>query len=164
MRVRFAKLSPSENMTILVRDPIPREKHGEFGVELMRYGHIHAEQVGFIEEPQDKAADCRLQMLGGFCGNGMLSLAALFAHEKHTLPGNKIGVTMEADGADKLLHCEITVLDEGLFSGRMSMPLPVSIEEAAVTVGGGSRELRVVRFPGITHFIAVEPNPTRARM
>ena len=81
MEIKFVKINPTQNMTILVESPISRKDQPTIASQLMNYDSVFAEQVGFIEAPlfyPDSWA--RIQMMGGeFCGNATLSLAALLS-------------------------------------------------------------------------------------
>ncbi len=76
MQVQFVKLSPAQNVTILVKDPVPREDQPKIAAGLLSYDSVGGEQVGFLED-SDHCARMRLQMMGGeFCGNASMSLVA----------------------------------------------------------------------------------------
>ena len=64
-RLQIVKISPTENMTVLVETPVPGARHAEIAEKLMAYGGVNCEQVGYIEPPRDPAARARLQMMGG---------------------------------------------------------------------------------------------------
>ena len=69
MELKFIKTSPTENMTLLIETPVPRELHLEVAEKLIAYGSVYAEQAGYIEEPENPLAEKRLQMMAGeFCG------------------------------------------------------------------------------------------------
>jgi len=153
MELRFIKTSPTENMTLLIQTPVPREEQLAAAERLIAYGSVYAEQAGYIEEPADPRAEKRLQMMAGeFCGNASLSLAAWLAKEKGLPVGEKTEVLLEVSGAEQLVHCEIT-RNEKDFSGRVAMPLPKKIEKKAFWLEGERLELPVVTFSGITHII-----------
>ena len=89
MKVEFVKLSPTQNMTILVKTPVERENHLEVATKLMDYASVGAEQVGFIENGQ---GTIRLQMMAGeFCGNATRS--AVF----HYLDGKDGKMTLKVN-------------------------------------------------------------------
>ena len=46
MKLRFTKLNPTQNMTIIVDTTVPREAHGKTAAALMDYAGVFAEQVG----------------------------------------------------------------------------------------------------------------------
>lgn len=153
MEVQFIKTSPTENMTLLIQTPVPREEQLAVAERLIAYGSVYAEQAGYIEEPADPEAEKHLQMMAGeFCGNASLSLAAWLAKEKGLPVGEKTEIVLEVSGAEQLVHCEIT-RNEKDFSGRVAMPLPKRIEIQTFWLKGERLDLPVVIFPGITHII-----------
>lgn len=153
MELKFIKTSPTENMTILIQTPVPREQHLAVAEKLIAYGSVYAEQAGYIEEAENPMAEKRLQMMAGeFCGNASLSLAAWLAKEKGLPIGEKTEIILEVSGADSLVRCEMKREEKG-FSGRVAMPLPKGIEKKTFALDGESLELTAVVFEGITHII-----------
>ncbi|MGN1230529.1 MAG: hypothetical protein ACI4TP_01395 [Anaerotignum sp.] len=153
MELKFIKTSPTENMTLLIQTPVPREQQLVVAEKLIAYGSVYAEQAGYIEEPKKPLAEKRLQMMAGeFCGNASLSLAAWLAKEKGLSVGEKTEIILEVSGAKSLVRCEIKREEKGFF-GRVAMPLPQKIEKRAFSLEGESVELDTVVFAGITHII-----------
>ncbi|WP_405728429.1 hypothetical protein [Anaerotignum sp.] len=153
MELKFIKASPTENMTLLIESPVPREKHLEVAEKLIAYGSVYAEQAGYIEEPQDPRAEKRLQMMAGeFCGNASLSLAAALAEEKDLSVGEETEIVLEVSGADRLVNCHLRKEEKGFF-GKVAMPLPKAIEYKKFLLEGETYELPVVVFEGISHII-----------
>ncbi len=154
MEVRFIKASPTENMTLLIETPVPREEQLTAAERLIAYSGVYAEQAGYIEEAESPAAEKRLQMMAGeFCGNASLSLAAWLAKGKSLAIGAKTDITLEVSGAEGLIFCEMEREAENRFLGRVAMPLPQSIETGVFTLDGEKIELTAVTFAGITHII-----------
>ena len=154
MELKFIKTSPTENMTLLIETPVPREQHLEVAEKLISYGSVYAEQAGYIEEPENPAAEKRLQMMAGeFCGNASLSLAAVLAEKRNLVIGEETEVILEVSGADSLVCCQMKKEETG-YSGRVAMPLPKAIEYKKFTLNGEMFELPVVVFEGISHIIA----------
>ena len=154
MELKFIKTSPTENMTLLIQTPVPREQHLSVAEKLIAYGSVYGEQAGYMEEPENPAAEKRLQMMAGeFCGNASLSLAAWLAKEKNLAVGEKTEIILEVSGADSLVHCDIKRETENSFSGRVAMPLPKAMEERSFTLNGETCNLTAVVFEGITHII-----------
>ena len=153
MELKFIKASPTQNMTLLIQTPVPREEQLAVAEKLIAYGSVYAEQAGYIEEPQDPRAEKRLQMMAGeFCGNASLSLAAWLAKEKGLAMGEKTEILLEVSGAAELVCCELRAEENGYF-GRVEMPLPEYIEEREFSLNGKSYRFSVVVFEGITHII-----------
>lgn len=153
MKLKFAKLNPTGNMTILVTDPVPRSLQGTVATALMAYGSVGGEQVGFLEAPTLPGARARLQMMGGeFCGNASMSLATLLAMEEKLPDGAAAIYPLEVSGADDLVRCRIERRGNACW-GTVRMPLPEAIRE--LDFPGGPR-CPVVFFPGIAHAIVRE--------
>ena len=105
MELQFVKVSPNENMTLLIESPVPRSQHLAVAKALIAYGSVYAEQAGYIEEPENKAACARLQMMAGefpFSGGisvlqgaspnrrrKKLSLRSIRRRQPHRLPYEK---------------------------------------------------------------------------
>ena len=156
MKLEFVKLSPTQNMTVIVNSPLPRTEHADAAAMLMDYASVHAEQVGFREEPTLQGARARLQMMGGeFCGNASMCIAALAAREDGLQPGGKITVPIEISGADGVLECSVACTERG-FECSVAMPLP----EAIVPCG----EHTLVRLPGIAHAVYECADPAALRL
>ena len=153
MELRFIKASPTENMTLLIQTPVPREEQLAVAEQLIAYGSVYAEQAGYIETPEDARAEKRLQMMAGeFCGNASLSLAAWLAKEKGLAVGESTEILLEVSGAAELVCCEIRAEEKGYY-GRVQMPLPEKIEERDFSLCGKQYRFPVVVFEGITHII-----------
>lgn len=153
MNVRFAKMSPTQNMTILVESSVPRDSHHRVAQELMRYDGVFAEQVGFIEPPEHALAWGKLQMMGGeFCGNAAMSLAALLAMDLRITPGLRVDIPLEVSGADALTRVGVTL--QGIRAEcSLEMPLPESIDTCMLPLDGQEYPVVVVACKGITHII-----------
>ncbi len=153
MEVKFIKTSPTENMTLLIETPVAREKQLEVAEQLIAYGSVYAEQAGYIEEPNDPAAEKRLQMMAGeFCGNASLSLAAVLAERKNLQIGEEMDILLEVSGADSLVSCHMKKEEKG-YAGRVAMPLPKAIEHKEFHLDEEMFQLPVVVFEGISHII-----------
>ena len=80
MKLEFAKLSPTRNMTLIVTSPVAREEQPAVAEKLMAYGSVFAEQVGFLEEPCLPGVRARLLMLFAQQTYEKAFLAVLFLH------------------------------------------------------------------------------------
>lgn len=153
MELQFVKTSPNENMTLLIESPVPRSQHLAVAKALIAYGSVYAEQAGYIEEPENKGACARLQMMAGeFCGNATLSLGAYLFSKKHPQTGAEKNFLLEVSGADRLIDCHMKKEADG-YLGQLSMPLPTKITTETYVLDGVSYELETVYLPGITHII-----------
>lgn len=154
MNLSFIKTSPTENMTILVETPLPRNQYKMVATKLMEYGHVYAEQVGFMETPTSPAAQTRLQMMGGeFCGNATLSAAAIQVWKRPYTQGAKEDVLLESSGAEKPVVCSVETIAQHRFLVSLAMPLPQGIEEISLSLDGHTLSPTAVHFGGITHLI-----------
>ena len=145
MFVRFVKLNPSENITLLVLSPVPREKHRHAASKLMAM-YPDAEQVGYLEPPQNAGSDARLQMMGGeFCGNASMATAAYIANGRDN-------ISLDVSGAYKPVVCGIKNTVEGTF-GCVDMPLPILVRAVSSPIGNHTCHLTEMRFEGISHYI-----------
>jgi histidine racemase len=169
MKLRFVKIDPSGNTTIIILDPVARGRYAALAARLMEKTSLCAEQVGYLEPAEDPAAAARICMMGGeFCGNAARSFAAWIAmggQEKeglHDFRGPDKEVTFEISGHSGLLTAKIR--DTGLKNACeavIAMPLPAEIRH------GRSRELgeySIAVFEGIVHVILWDraPNETFA--
>lgn len=153
MKLKFAKLNPTENMTILVTSPVIREEQPRIAHALMGADSIGAEQVGFVEKACFPGAAARLQMMGGeFCGNASMSLAALLAYEQNLPDSAETVYPLEVSGVEGIVNCRIARRGS-VFLGTVRMPLPESVSEVELDPG---LRLPVVRFPGIAQVIVFE--------
>ena len=159
MDVNFVKLSPTQNMTLLITSPVDRKDHAECASQLMRYESVHAEQTGFVEKPRNEKAAARLQMAGGeFCGNAAMALAALIARDKKLMRNGTHPLLLEVSGHGALVECMITPKD-GYFIGKVKIPSPQFAESKEITVGDWVLSAQMVHFSGITHMIITESLP-----
>ena len=150
LELDFVKISPTQNMTILVTTPVERRLHREVAQKIMAYDNVYAEQVGFVERPENPKALARLQMAGGeFCANAALSLCACLVWKGEVECKERCAVPIEVSGSPGLLCCDIKKGD-GHYLARISMPLPETIGRIDTKIAGS---LPAVYMPGITHFI-----------
>lgn len=143
MKIEYWKVDPTGNITLIVETPGARESQSRIAAELLKRDR-HAEQVGFLEKPEDPRAQLRLQMMGGeFCGNATISTAAIVCG------GEARKLSLEVSGAPDLVAVSIAPAPEGGCVGTVSMPLPESVS----TVRLAGLSLPLVRFPGICHAV-----------
>lgn len=142
--IDFVKLSPTQNMTLLVRTEHPEEEYRDIARQIMAYEHVHAEQVGFVQKPESPDADISLHMAGGeFCGNACMALAALTAADEGLDTGRPMDVVLEASGTEGLVRCQVVRRSAG-YVCELAMPVPRVVEhgESAGDVGGRSAFVR----------------------
>ena len=150
IEVDFVKISPTQNMTILVTSPLGRADYVKVAEKIMAYDNVHAEQVGIVEKATKPQALAKLQMAGGeFCGNASLALCAWLVWKGRAGAGT---IPIEVSGLDELLYCEIKKADDYFF-GKISMPAPDSIKDFSMEITGKQYSFPVVYMPGISHVI-----------
>ncbi len=151
MNIDFVKVSPSQNMTVLITNYVPPKSYTHIAQSIMQYESIHAEQVGFIVAPKHSGAVLRLDMSGGeFCGNGVLAAAA-YGHYKRLTSEHTF--TLEASGVSEPLHCTVQPTSSHVYQAQAEMPRPLSIKELSITHSGSTLHGRVVEMDGISHFL-----------
>ena len=161
IHLKFTKISPTQNMTILVETPVSRGNQPGVAKAIMQRDP-DTEQVGFIEQ-EVPGADFHLQMAGGeFCGNAAISAAALFAQKKSLEPGKSMTITESVSGAPKALKAKVHRTAENNFSVELSMPLPLEVTENPLSFEDLEYKLPLVRFPGIAHVILSTEMPKAA--
>ena len=150
MNVSYTKIDPSGNITLIVDSFVPREEQSRIATLLMERDP-EAEQVGFLEVPEDPCCAVRLQMMGGeFCGNATLSAASVVMQQIGLDTGD---IFIEVSGAPEPVKVFGYVFTPSIFEGRVAMPLPESISECSFLDGFDCCTLPLVRFPGISHAI-----------
>ncbi len=164
MEIRYNKINPTNNITLLVETAVEREKQAQCAAKLMALD-TDVEQVGFLEKAEE-GSGClfHLQMAGGeFCGNASLSAAAIYANGfEELIPGHEINARFSVSGSDKPVEVKIKKLKKNSFSGRLAMSLPTAIDKLSFTSGGVDYELPVAYFPGIVH-VVMEDKITESR-
>ena len=153
-RLQIVKISPTENMTVLVETPVPGARHAEIAEKLMAYGGVNCEQVGYIEPPRDPAARARLQMMGGeFCGNATMSLASFLCFCDAMPAGAQADIPLEVSGMEGTLACHVCCLAEGEYEGTVQMPRPLSISRQTLAFSNTPYSVICVRMDGIAHLL-----------
>ena len=153
MNIEYVKLSPTGNITILVRTPVPRERQAEIAAKLLAPDCVGGEQVGYIEPAGIPRARARLQMMGGeFCGNAAMALGALLARDAGLAQGGVFSAKLEVSGADAPISCYILAQDDA-WQGAVRMPLPEEITQVDLPAGDSVVRAPLVRMPGIAHLI-----------
>ena len=147
MNIDYIKISPTGNITLLVRTPVPRERQAETAAALLR--QVGGEQVGYIE--RSVGTDARLQMMGGeFCGNATMALCALLARERDVEGATNFVV--EVSGSNAPVPCTIE-RDGDNWIGTVRMPLPKRVREIRLQTDGETLVTPLVEMPGIAHLI-----------
>ena len=154
------KLSPTQNMTLLVRSRHPERDYRPLAAELLSLGHVHAEQVGFIEPPMSPAAQVRLHMAGDeFCGNACMALAALTvaglgpgcSDQDGDQDDDQIDVVLESSGTDEVVTCRVE--REGPdYHCRLGVPVPLDVEPYPVP-GQEAGRSSLIRYRDALHLV-----------
>ncbi|MFC6650756.1 diaminopimelate epimerase [Paenibacillus rhizoplanae] len=150
--ISFVKVSPTQNMTILVRSSHEEDEYAPIALKMMSYDNVYAEQVGFIKESRLPDADAALRMAGGeFCGNACMALAVLMAHQQ-TSTSDSRSVKLEASGTDQLIQCMVTNTNEG-YCCKVMMPAPRSIEAKIFKYDGNQFMVGLIQYSDFLHVV-----------
>ena len=151
MEIQFIKTSPTQNVTILVLNGIPRAQQPQIAAKLLEYDGVGGEQVGFIEKSD--SALLRLQMMGGeFCGNASMAAGAYLAWREGLDEGDAKEYPIEVSGAEKIVRVNVAREQNG-YRGRVEIPAAERIETVELDVSGRKMAAEAVKLPGITHLI-----------
>lgn len=157
MKLHFIKANPTENMTIFVRDPLPRSMYSEVANKLMDYGNLCGEQVGFIEQPTMPGSFSRLHMMGGeFCGNASRAFAALLVRDHPETFEKEEGVFLvpvEISGNEEVLVAKVRPVSDHVFDVDIKLPLFHSISPINTVYKGKPYQGALVEFEGISHVV-----------
>ncbi|MFW6238755.1 MAG: hypothetical protein ACOC5A_05935 [Halanaerobiales bacterium] len=146
MELNYFKLSLVENTTVIITDPVPRDKYSDISRRVMSHTHLAAEQVGFFSRYSGENADYKLEMAGGeFCGNAVLAAGALAGFKK--IKKNKIYFAVS--GTEKVL--EVNYVSRGSKNWRVRSTMPVENKVKKSTLG--ERNGYLVGLEGIVHFL-----------
>ena len=160
MNISYTKIDPSGNITLIVDSFVPREDQSRIATLLMERDP-EAEQVGFLEVPEDPCCAVRLQMMGGeFCGNATLSAASVVMQQIGLDAGDML---IEVSGSPGPVKVTGVMSAPDRFDGEVGMPLPESIYECSFLDGFDCHTLPLVRFPGICHAIVSAGTLTREK-
>ncbi len=161
LKLHYYKCNPTENMTILVTDPVPPLKRAVIANRLMAETHLCAEQVGYVTfrngQEEGQEAHATLEMMGGeFCANATRSLAAVLAFNGS--PGisqaDDQQYLLKVSGVKKLVQCSVSPLEgEALYLASVDLPLPLTVQHLQVEHDNREVEATLVAFPGITHLV-----------
>ncbi len=171
MKLHYYKCNPTENMTILVTDPVPSLNRATIANQLMSQTHLHAEQVGYVtlrkRREKGQEAQATLEMMGGeFCANATRSLAAVLAFEDSTLisQGDCYSCLLKATGVENLIQCNVSPLEgEARYMVSVELPLPLKVEHVQIHHNSRDVEATLVEFPGITHMVVDDTQLTKQK-
>ena len=151
MEVQWLKYSPADNMTALVTTAVPSYQRADVGRAIMRMDPS-VEQVGFLVETKWPESSGRVEMVGSeFCCGAMLCAAAYTVVDRLE-PGRSALFPLESSGVPDFITAMATA--RGDFTEvSLELPLPTRVDSAALTFGGKSYRLPLVKFPGMTYAI-----------
>lgn len=148
--LRFYKVSPGGNTTILIFDPVPRADRARIAQVLMNEHHLQAEQVGYLDLGADPV---RLDMMGGeFCGNACRAVAAVMVWENVGLQkqAGLLQGRISVSGVEHPLRLKVAGLEQKHPVYWVQMPLgDGSLTHCVQELKPG---LGMVSLPGIVHF------------
>jgi len=157
MKLNFIKVNPTENITIFVLDPLPRSSYPDIANKLMNYNSLHAEQVGFVEQPTLPECCARLHMMGGeFCGNASRAFAAMMVQKGYNAferRNDRYIVPIEVSGNEEVLYTEVVELTDHTFDVKIKIPLYKSATPFETHYNGIHYLGLLVDFEGISQVI-----------
>ncbi|OEF97082.1 hypothetical protein [Desulfuribacillus alkaliarsenatis] len=157
MKLNFIKVNPTENMTIFITTPVPRNLYKEVAKSVMNYASLHAEQVGFVEACN--GGGIKLHMMGGeFCANATIGLAATLVNLGHPIVerghGSCYMLDLEVSGVVTSITCCVEKLAESnRYISTIQMPLHNEVLPYNMEISGKTYSGTLVKFPGIMHLI-----------
>lgn len=153
LEIEFVKCNTADNMTILVVSELPPVQLAPIASQLMSYGHLYAEQVGYVEGSAHHGCAAKLQMAGGeFCGNACLALGAQLASARMLLPGERVEVMLETSGSLRPVTCQVEKLSSG-YQCEASTPIPKTVERSSFAFEGLHLEVGIVRYADSFHLL-----------
>lgn len=157
----FVKMNPSGNTTLLITDPVARDRQLPLALVLATPEYLAVDQVGFLEKPEDAGAEARLQMMGGeFCGNASRALAAYLLQGKGGV--TRGSVILEVSGSDTLVEAFVEKRTEGCWWTEVAVPVPRTVRTQRIPLGNEMVEAVYVELPGIDHLVLEGIEPSRA--
>lgn len=146
MNIDYYLINPTENITLLVETPVHQELQPFVASELL-LREKRGEQVGFIENSGEY--DISVRMAGGeFCGNAVLSAAALYLKEK----AYKSDIQVCLSG----ISLSVKALKDSKSKFQFSAHLKNDsiVDEISFEYEKKAYKLPIVHLNGISHIIA----------
>lgn len=146
MTIDYYLINPTENITLLVETPVPRELQPFVAYELLLL-EKRGEQVGFIEKSGEY--DISVRMAGGeFCGNAALSAAALY------LKGNPYKSNIKVCLSGVSLSVKALEDSKSKFQFSAHLKNDSIVDEISFEYKKKAYKLPIVHLNGISHIIA----------
>ena len=148
MKIRYSIIDPSGNITALVTSPVEKADFGAVAAHIIKK-HPQTEQVGFVGFKADRIF---LNMAGDeFCGNAVMSAAALFCQLSCGAEQPRVPVTVTPLG---LTVPAAAAFADGGYNCKCTLPPPKSVSDISFTANGRDYTFPAVRLEGITHIVA----------
>lgn len=169
MKLNFIKMNPTENMTVFILDPLPRNQYSTIAKQVMAYSSLCAEQVGFIEKTANESSGAclRLEMMGGeFCGNATRALAAALVYRNHcsiVSEGKTKNLKLEVSGIQEEIQCEVLEKNDKNYQSSIMMPMHKNIRSHEMVFEKKTYVGTLVEFSGIMHYV-IEGVPKSKRV
>lgn len=150
MNIDYYLINPTENITLLVVTPVSRELQPLVASRLLHL-EKRGEQVGFIEE--NSKYDISVRMAGGeFCGNAVLSAAALYLKENP----NKNNINICLSGVP--VSVKVNSCNENKYGFSAILKNDAVIKRITFDYNEKTFNLPIVSLGGISHIIAEKSN------
>lgn len=148
--MKYKVCDPSGNITILVIDEVAKENRIEVAEKLLKLEPT-GQQVGFVSFSDD-TCDLKIDMAGGeFCGNAMLSGAALY---KQCYGGQDI-VRVKMSGAKGVIDVSVDE-QNGTYIASADMPAPDRYEYKTMIFKDKEYRTFLVDIGSIIHLIMID--------
>lgn len=148
--IKYVKINPNQNLTILVLSEHLREEYGSIAKKLMLPISVYGEQVGFVKERSNSQFEYQLEMMGGeYCANAIASLAAYLAYEDKQ---DNSYYFIKCSGSELLIRCEVSTIEQG-YRVNLPMPLPIAVKDETIFYKDKNIVFGVVEYEGICHAI-----------
>ncbi|MCR5832195.1 MAG: hypothetical protein K6G67_08675 [Lachnospiraceae bacterium] len=150
--IAYDYIDPTGNITILVTTPVEESERARIASEIMK-DERECEQVGYVIGRNNEGIDIAMAA-GEFCGNAVMSAAALYCDDRGMGSGEEKIVKVNCTGCDHTLSVYITQESNHVYGGRVTMPIPVKISEHKFEYDNNTYTLPLAEFDGISHVIA----------
>ena len=150
MNLKYKVCDPSGNITILVTDEVSKEKRIEVADKLLKLEPT-GQQVGFISNG-DGTCDLEINMAGGeFCGNAMLSGAALYkqCHKDENI------VCIKMSGTKEPIDVAVVESNE-IYTASANMPMPDKYEYRTMVYNNEEYRTFLVDIGSIIHLVMID--------
>lgn len=158
MKVPFSKWSPGGNITVLLEQVLPEEKHSELCTQVLSSQHLQAEQSGTID--LNASPPCLRMMGDEFCINATRSCAALLV-EKEMLPFCKEAQLYQGAIFISCFERSVSVSAKKISDALFESYLHLQFDKKPDIISGDG--YHIIYLDGITHLLlntAIYPLPS----